>query len=75
MGIPSLAMIGIESDGVESGYMKVLGCLEKCMVSIMKTMMGKREMVSGLSSPGGELGRGELALVRALSQVVKIAEV
>ena len=70
MGINNTAVIGKE----ETRYTKVLEDLEKCMVWIMKSMMGKREGVLALSSPGGSLrslGKGELALVRALSVVIR----
>ena len=70
MGIGNMAMIGNNV----TKYSKVLEDLEKCMVGIMKSMMGKREGLLGLSSPGGSLrslGKGELALVRALSVVVR----
>ena len=66
MGIPENSLLGKE----ETRYTKILENLEKCMISIMKSMMGKREGVLGMSSPEGVLGKGELALVRALSVVV-----
>lgn len=67
MGISNTAMIGKE----ETRYSKVLEDFEKCMVRIIKSMMGKREGVLSLSSPGGVLGKGEVALVRALSVIVR----
>lgn len=66
VGVSNTAMIGRE----ETRYSKVLEDLEKYMVMIMKSMMGGRESVLGLSSLGGVLGKGELALVTALSIVV-----
>lgn len=71
MGIPKMAIIG-DSD---TAYTKVPENLEKSMVRIMKSMMERKEGISGLSSHGGVLGRGELALLRALCQVVKMAGV
>lgn len=70
MGISSMATI--EDD--DNTYTRVMDNLEQCMVKIMKSMMGKREGISGLNSPGAVLGCEELALLRALCQVVRMAD-
>ncbi len=75
MGIPAFAMISDAGDGdreYEKEIERLVGGLERCMVRIMKLMMGKGDALTELRSPGVGLGGGELALVRSMGIIVKM---